>query len=323
MNNTESSEKERDFKVLKSVQKDQQNFLQSLSENSQSPYKPIPKYQDSEIVKKQIDFSSANDSNKENIHNSQNNTDVFNKIWNYETPNEPIEAQKPHPSAQGTSETKFNTGGINILSEKSHHKDYNLQSALQHKFSPKQMNVRIPKFDLSSENEGEEQSFIVNRLVSNLETPKSESSEGFKFNVIKQDSILSSYKEEESEGEVRREILQTAIKKKRRRASSSSSSQPLSKNSGNFLEKFSINNSENYASPRNDMKNTNDSRNKIFDYKSSRHSKSFDYSGRECPITPDKRNKRAVNNTDLLSPVTRILSLDQSSAKVSFLEFIV
>jgi hypothetical protein len=55
----------------------------------------------------------------------------------------------------------------------------------------------------------------------------------------------------------------------------------------------------------------------LFNYESLKQSKSFNYSGKECPATPNKANVRAYKNMDLLSPVTRILGLDMNSLKVT------
>ena len=87
-----------------------------------------------------------------------------------------------------------------------------------------------------------------------------------------------------------------------------------------MLRELDYNASHKYISPMNtsDNKSSIENEPKVFEYGSSRRSKSFDYSAKECPNTPDKRNKRNMRNTDLLSPVTRILSLDNSSSKVSY-----
>ncbi|CAI2370536.1 unnamed protein product [Moneuplotes crassus] len=315
VNNTESDKKIDVNKVLKSSVKDTEHVLKSPSSHCQSPYQPLAKYKEGDGVMKQIDFSSSLDSNKENIHNSQNHTDVFNKICNYETPDETLNVLKPVThNAPGTSATKFGSGSHELVIETDSKEELCMKSALKERNSPKIMDIKIPKFNLSSDEEepGNEKSYILNKLAASFESPVSNSSDEIKFKVLKSQNEEESCTE--SDDSIKRHILKTAVKKKRNRSHSSSNSEPLSRNSGMGMNKIDMNNIENFESPRNDSKEP--PQNKIFEYGSSKSSKSFDYSMKECPITPDKRNKRAVNNMDLRSPVTRILTLDQSSAKL-------
>lgn len=119
-------------------------------------------------LNKVINFSIDSDSNKENVNNSQSQSDMFNKICNFETPREMEDLTKNQLTAGGTSVTRFCSGIQKILkSKKGKVEGFLGNQEIEEKNSPQVMDIQIPKFDITSNDdihENEEDSYKLNKI---------------------------------------------------------------------------------------------------------------------------------------------------------------
>jgi len=97
---------------------------------------------------------------------------------------------------------------------------------------------------------------------------------------------------------------------------SPASSQHSKSSSDISINRLEVAERDKYASPSIGSEKDEPNNKKLFDYYSSHHSKSYGYSSKDCPATPNKRITRSSKNVDLISPVTRILTLDVRSSQV-------
>lgn len=241
--------------------------------------------------------------------------EVFKKLCDFETPQENLyDLHNDVTKGNYTSDTKFCSEIKKTLQGDTAHQqvDPRLTSEieLEGRLQRRDIGLTVKK---KVHNDSSEM-LVLDNIESEDSGSSSEVQRNLKFDVFADQSMSSHDIPVREQDE--REYTYFDMKRKRTPQSSRNSSSSQAISEAKPLDQ-DIPDSNRYISPNNESGRKDHNAKRLFDYDSSRHSKSFDYSDRNCPATPNKRVTRNSKNPDLISPVTRILGIDSTSSKVN------